>query len=157
MNILMINPNTSRDFTQKMQIIVDQYALPTTEVRAAISERGPRSIENIYDELLSSPGTLELEQAGDQETRTKISAAAREAVQDDQAEVICLGCAGMTGLEKEIGVPVLDGAAAALKFMEGMIGYGLSTSKRQAHSRPYHKQLVNISSMFEEVYQQQDH
>lgn len=251
MKILMINPNTSQDFTQKIQEIADQYALPTTEVRAANPERGPRSIESIYDELLSAPGTLELaikhldvydgliiacysdhptiyalreitekpvigiaeasmymacmlghrfsvvttndawepllwdavahyglrercasvrstgmavlelEHAGDQETRTRILAAARKAVQEDQAEVICLGCAGMTGLdkdlEKEIGVPVLDGVIAALKFMEGMIGYGLSTSKRQAYSHPYHKQLVSMSSMFEKVYQQQDH
>ena len=60
MRILFINPNTSSSFTEKIQAIAGQYALPGTQVVAMNPETGPRSIESVYDELLSSPGTLEL-------------------------------------------------------------------------------------------------
>jgi len=58
---------------------------------------------------------------------------ARLAVNEDKAEVIVLGCAGMTGLDKdiqnELGVPVLDGVVCSLIIAEGMVKYGVSTSK----------------------------
>lgn len=48
-----------------------------------------------------------------------IVAEARHAVEADHAEVICLGCAGMAGLEEtittELGVPVIDGIGAAVR------------------------------------------
>jgi allantoin racemase len=48
----------------------------------------------------------------------KYTAAARDAVLEDRADVIVLGCAGLTGLDKrmqqELGVPVLDGITCAL-------------------------------------------
>ena len=51
----------------------------------------------------------------------------------DRAEVICLGCAGMAGLEEaitsELGVPVIDGVAAAVRLAEAVVGLGLKTSK----------------------------
>lgn len=57
----------------------------------------------------------------------------RKAVEEDRAEVLILGCAGMAGLEKElekkIGVPVLDGVACALMLMESMLRYRVKTSK----------------------------
>ena len=60
MRILFINPNTSESFTEKIQKVVERYALPSTQVAAMNPTSGPRSIESIYDELLSSAGTLEL-------------------------------------------------------------------------------------------------
>ena len=60
MRILFINPNTSASFTAKIQTIAEQHALPTTEVVAMNPTAGPRSIECIYDELLSAAGTLEI-------------------------------------------------------------------------------------------------
>jgi allantoin racemase len=48
----------------------------------------------------------------------KYTAAARDAVVEDRADVIVLGCAGLTGLDKrmqkELEVPVLDGIICAL-------------------------------------------
>ncbi len=59
--------------------------------------------------------------------------AARLAVEEDRAEVIVLGCAGMTGMDKAIqerlGVPVLDGVVCALMIAFGMAKYGVSTSR----------------------------
>lgn len=58
---------------------------------------------------------------------------ARAAVDEDLAEVVVLGCAGMTGLDKqlefELGVPVLDGVVCALIIASGLVKYETSTSK----------------------------
>ncbi|MCP3934542.1 MAG: Asp/Glu/hydantoin racemase [Actinomycetia bacterium] len=58
---------------------------------------------------------------------------ARAAVEEDFAEVIVLGCAGLTGLDKrlqsELGVPVLDGVICALIIAAGLVRYQVSTSK----------------------------
>jgi allantoin racemase len=246
MRILLINPNTSESFTRKIQTIADQYALPTTQALAVNPESGPRSIECIYDELLSSPGTLKtalahldecdafviacysdhpavyalreitdkpvlgiaeasmliacmlgqkfsvvttnrewepllwdavrhyglaercasvrstgmpvlaLESASPQETYQMILTASRQALEQDGAEVICLGCAGMAGLDKQLQadlkVPVVDGVTGALKLLESLVGYGLRTSKRLAYSQPGNKELVGYPDIFSSRY-----
>lgn len=245
MRILFINPNTSESFTEKIQVVASQYALPTTQVAAMNPASGPRSIESIYDELLSSAGTLQLAltqlenfdafviacysdhptvyalreitekpvmgiaeasmlmacmlghkfsvvttndewepllwdavkhyglaercasirttgmavlalESSEKDTQSLIEQAARKAIQEDRAEVICLGCAGMTGLdkylEKSLGVPVVDGVVAALKLLEGLVGYGLRTSKRRAYAQPGRKELLDLPGVFGEAY-----
>lgn len=68
--------------------------------------------------------------------------AAQTAVEKDGAEVIVLGCAGMTGvdryLEKNIGVPVLDGVICALIIAAGLAKYGLSISRRRRYDPMSH-------------------
>ena len=58
---------------------------------------------------------------------------AKAAVEEDLAEVIVLGCAGLTGMDKliqeSLGVPTLDGVVCALIVAEGLVRYGVSTSK----------------------------
>ena len=58
---------------------------------------------------------------------------ARAAIEDDRAEVIVLGCAGLTGLDKRLqhrlGVPVLDGVVCALIVATGLVKYQAATSK----------------------------
>jgi allantoin racemase len=246
MRILLINPNTSEEFTKRVQTIADRYAFPGTTAVAMNPTSGPRSIEGVYDELLSSPGTLELaithmddfdafviacysdhptiyalreitnkpvlgiaeasmyvacmlgynfsivttneewepllwdavrhyglgdrcasvrstrmpvlalEAASPEETTGMILKAAQQAIAEDDAEVICLGCAGMTGTDKELqetlGVPVLDGVVCALKLLEGLVGYGASTSKKRVYAQPGHKPIVGLSKIFEGVY-----
>lgn len=62
-----------------------------------------------------------------------IVAEAALAVAHDGAEVICLGCAGMAGvtaaISAELGVPAVDGVAAAVALAQAVVGLGLSTSK----------------------------
>jgi allantoin racemase len=240
--ILVINPNTSEEFTKRVQAIADRYAFPGTTAVAMSPSIGPRSIECVYDELLSSPGTLELaianldnydafviacysdhptiyalreitdkpvlgiaeasmyvacilgysfsvvttneewepllwdavrhygltdrcasvrstrmpvlalESASQEKTTQLILKAAQQAIAEDDAEVICLGCAGMAGMDKQLQealeVPVLDGVVCAL----GLIGYGVSTSKKRAYAKPNHKPIDGISKIFEKVY-----
>jgi allantoin racemase len=71
---------------------------------------------------------------------------ARTAVELDHAEVICLGCAGMAGLEEAIterlGVPVIDGVGAAVRFAEALVSLGLRTSKVGAYAPPEPKEII---------------
>ena len=71
---------------------------------------------------------------------------ARKAVEIDNAEVICLGCAGMAGLEEAItgalGVPVVDGIAAAVRLAEAVVGLGLRTSKISTYALPGQKRIT---------------
>jgi allantoin racemase len=64
---------------------------------------------------------------------------AARAVSDDGADVICLGCAGMAGVAEEIsrkvGVPAVDGVAAAIALAQAVIGLGLSTSKAGVYAQ----------------------
>jgi allantoin racemase len=63
---------------------------------------------------------------------------AKAAMDEDGAEVIVLGCAGLAGLDKRLqarlGVPVLDGVVCALVIAAGLAKYGVSTSKARRYS-----------------------
>jgi allantoin racemase len=58
---------------------------------------------------------------------------AKAAIDEDMAEVIVLGCAGLAGMDKKLqerlGVPVLDGIICALIIATGLVKCGVSTSK----------------------------
>lgn len=58
---------------------------------------------------------------------------AARAISEDGADVICLGCAGMAGvtgaISAKLGVPAVDGVAAAVALAQAVVGLGLSTSK----------------------------
>ncbi|MGU3304822.1 aspartate/glutamate racemase family protein [Pseudomonas sp. M5A4_2d] len=68
------------------------------------------------------------------------------AIREDKAEVICLGCGGMAGLDEQIrqrtGVPVVDGVTAAVTIAESLVRLGLSTSKIRTYATPRPKQVI---------------
>jgi allantoin racemase len=76
----------------------------------------------------------------------------RLAVEEDGAEVLLLGCAGMAGLdgemEKEVGVPVIDGVAAAVKIAEGLVDLNKRTSKVRTYARPEKKPISGFPPIF---------
>jgi allantoin racemase len=91
-------------------------------------------------DLLASvraPGD-EMATASDEE---KYLQAAQSALEEDMAEVIVLGCAGMAGLdrhlEEKLGAPVLDGVVCALIIATGLVKYGVSTSKIRRYNPEY--------------------
>ncbi len=100
---------------------------------------------------------LALESAPPEEIYQLILQASRKSLLEDGAEVICLGCAGMAGLDKrleqDINVPVMDGVVCALKLLEGLITYGVKTSKHGAYSQPQAKSLINMPPLFSSGYQ----
>lgn len=75
-------------------------------------------------------------------TREAFTVAALRAI-GRGAEVICLGCAGLAGIEQhlrdQVPVPVVDGVAAAAVMVETLIRGGLSTSKAGSYARPLSK------------------
>ena len=80
---------------------------------------------------------LKLEE-GDPAILFKIRSEIREAIAQDHAEAIVLGCAGMADLmaqlSEEFGLPVIDGVAAGVTFAEALVNNRLSTSKIGAYS-----------------------
>lgn len=242
MRILLLNPNTSEDFTRAIQKVGMAVKAGETELVSLNPSKGPRSIESIYDELLSSGPSLEvlierqaefdgfiiacygnhpvihaaremldqpvigimeaslylacmvghtfsvissgdravtmfweaikaygiesrcasvrststpvlaLEGPGKEDVEALILAQARKAVEEDGAEVISLGCAGMAGLDErlrnELGVPVIDGVAAAVKLIESLVACGIHTSKQRAYSALQGKELVGMPDLF---------
>ncbi|GAB2838127.1 aspartate/glutamate racemase family protein [Streptomyces sp. NPDC054796] len=72
---------------------------------------------------------------------------AARAVETDRAEVICLGCGGMSGLAERVtertGVPVVDGVTAAVTVAESLVRLGLSTSKVRTYAAPRPKTIAN--------------
>jgi len=93
----------------------------------------------------SGLAVLELEQ-DEQRAVDAIVEQAELAVRDDKAEVICLGCGGMAGLDVKIrertGVPVVDGVTAAVKLAESLVNLGLSTSKVRTYATPRVKKII---------------
>ncbi|WP_199546461.1 aspartate/glutamate racemase family protein [Streptomyces sp. N35] len=85
-------------------------------------------------------GVLEL---GDPERTLEAFVQAAERAKEAGAEVLVLGCAGMTGLQRavgdKLGLPVVDGVAAAVKLAESLVSLGLTTSKAGGYADPLPK------------------
>lgn len=98
----------------------------------------------------TSLAVLDIERDPDA-ARREIAAEGQRAVAEDGAEAICLGCAGMGPLDKaveaEVGVPVIDGVAAAVKMLEGIADYGIATSRVAAFKAPEPKELKGESDV----------
>lgn len=75
-----------------------------------------------------------------------IRAACRRALATDSSEAVVLGCAGMADLcaqlSADLGVPVVDGVAAATAEVERLVRLGLSTSKRNEYAAPPAKEIT---------------
>ncbi|MFG3044990.1 aspartate/glutamate racemase family protein [Streptomyces sp. NPDC048241] len=72
--------------------------------------------------------------------------AAAERAHAAGAEVLVLGCAGMTGLQRtlseKLGLPVVDGVAAAVKLAESLVALTLTTSRAGSYAKPLPKRRV---------------
>jgi allantoin racemase len=80
----------------------------------------------------------------------RILASAQQALERDRSGAIVLGCAGMADLcarlQAELGVPVVDGVAAAVKLAEGLVAIGLGTSKRGDYAAPLRKAYTGLAA-----------
>jgi allantoin racemase len=84
--------------------------------------------------------------------RARIGAEISRALEEDRAEAVVLGCAGMAdlaaSLSDEFGVPVIDGVAAAVVLAEGLAALGLKTSKHGGYAKPLAKTYSGIFAPF---------
>lgn len=94
----------------------------------------------------SGLSVLELEEDEARTVETIVEESIR-AVEEDRAEVICLGCGGMAGLDEAVreatGVPVVDGVAAAVTVAESLVRLGLTTSKVRTYAMPRPKRIIH--------------
>jgi len=94
---------------------------------------------------------LELEDPAN-DPGTIIRAACERAIAEDRCGAIILGCAGMADLaadlSRDLGVPVIDGVAAAVKLAEALVGLGLATSKHGDYARPLAKTYTGEFARF---------
>lgn len=94
---------------------------------------------------------LELEDDTDR-TYAAILAHAKHALAEDHSDAIVLGCAGMAGLPQllteQLGVPVVDGVAAATVMAEGLVRLGLRPCQVGELAPPPPKQYTGILAGF---------
>ena len=99
---------------------------------------------------------LEIEQDLER-TKRMMHDEARDAIDNDGAEAILLGCAGLGPIDKTmqdaLGVPVFDGTACAVKLLEGLHGYGVTTAKVRAYLTPEPKELVSCPGSLAAIYE----
>lgn len=104
-----------------------------------------RGVESSY---ASSPSldmpVLEMD-ANPEKAKKRILELARKCVEEDRAEVIVLGCAGLAGyaedIERELGAVVLDPTSVAFKVAEAMADLKLRHSKAGRFSKPPVKEI----------------
>ncbi len=95
---------------------------------------------------------LDLEKGREQFVARMVDEAV-EAVEEDGAHVIVLGCTGLAGLDEQVGsglhekgyeVPVIDPASIALKIAEALVDAKLAHSKR-TYPYPPEKEIVGYA------------
>lgn len=125
------------------------YSVVTTLQRSVPPIEDRLRLAGLWDRCASvrASGMSTLEVDNDPASAIRaIVAEAREAVETDRAEVICLGCAGMAGLAEainaELHVPVIDGVGAAVRLAEAIVGLGLKTSKLSTFAPPEPKKII---------------
>lgn len=125
------------------QLIGRSYSVVTTLRRSIAAIEDRLTVAGLFARCASvravGLSTLDIERHPDDAAR-QVFEQARLAVHEDRAEVLCLGCAGMTGLDEliaaDLGVPVVDGVAAAVRLAEAVVGMGLRTSKVNTYAYP---------------------
>ncbi|QNS07673.1 aspartate/glutamate racemase family protein [Streptomyces xanthii] len=132
------------------QFLGHKYSVVTTLDRAVPLIEDRLKLAGLTDRLASvrasGMAVLELESDPDAAVAAIVEQAAA-AVEQDHAEVICLGCGGMAGLTEQVvartGVPVVDGVAAAVTIAESLVRLGLTTSKVRTYAPPRPKAIRN--------------
>lgn len=86
------------------------------------------------------------------DARRLILAECRAALESDGSDSIVLGCAGMADLcrelSRELGVPVIDGVASAVRLVEGLVAMGVTTSRRDEFAAPRPKEMAGMLAPF---------
>lgn len=104
-----------------------------------------RGVEGAYaSTLVIEMSVLEMD-ANPEEAKARILELGRQAVEEDGAEVIILGCAGLAGyaedIEQELGVVVLDPTSVAFKVAEALVDLRVRHSKVARFAKPPVKEI----------------
>ncbi|MEM3191182.1 MAG: aspartate/glutamate racemase family protein [Nitrososphaeria archaeon] len=73
-------------------------------------------------------------------TIKRLKVEGKKAIEEDRADVLILGCAGMVGLDKkleeELGVPTIDPVRAGLTMIKALLQFNKRTSRQSAFMYP---------------------
>ncbi len=113
MKVCVILPILKNDFFEEItEKEFKAFARPGTEITVVSLEKGPASIESMYDEYLSAPWTLE-----------KVKSAEQEGY--DAVIIDCMGDPALHGARELVDIPVI-GPAEASMAMASIIGHKFS-------------------------------
>lgn len=74
------------------------------------------------------------------------------------AEVLCLGCAGMSGmqqkLEEQLNVPVVDSCEAGFMMLYALCSMGLKTSRRRMYEKNMPRETRNLNEKLTTFYKE---
>ena len=237
--ICIINPNTTRAMTQKIDLTAKKFASADTEIVSVEPNVGPESIEGFYDEAFCIPGLVEeiekhsdadsyiiacfddtgldvirsitekpvigigeaayhiatmvagnftvittlsrsirplthnLKKYGLFENCVKVTAievpvldlenisrgnldklnkGIQDTIENDNAESIILGCAGMADLAKSLEtkhqLPVIEGVSSAVVLAESLVNLKIKTSKVGSYAVPRKKEYMGYLNKF---------
>ena len=237
--ICIINPNTTRAMTQKIDLTAKKFASTDTEIVSVEPNIGPESIEGFYDEAFCIPGLVEeiekhsdadsyiiacfddtgldvirsitekpvigigeaayhiatmvagnftvittlsrsirplthnLKKYGLFENCVKVTAievpvldlenisrknldklnkGIQDTIENDNAESIILGCAGMADLAKSLEtkhqLPVIEGVSSAVVLAESLVNLKIKTSKVGSYAVPRKKEYMGYLNKF---------
>lgn len=104
----------------------------------------------------SGLAVLDLERLPHQQVCDRLAEEARAAVEQDGAEVILLGCAGMAGLQEAVasaaGVPVVDPVWAGVTLVGALARSGARTSKRNRYRSVEPRPTLDVPAGLAGVY-----
>ena len=99
-----------------------------------------------------------LEFEKDREHTLDVLASAAEALRGRGAEVLLLGCAGLTGfmeaLQERVGMTVIDPVAAGCLQLQAVAAAGLQTSSAGLYSRPAPQRMNRMEALYSSLLQQ---
>jgi allantoin racemase len=138
----------------------DRFGIVTSSPRwIPLLEEGVRAlgVEGRCATVRSSGlAVLDIAALSDDEVAARLCSEAKVAVEQDGADVICLGCGGMAGLEAFVseatGVPVIDGVRAATILVRGLVEAGGRTSKRNRYRRVEPRPALGLPASIARVY-----
>ena len=237
--ICIINPNTTRAMTQKLDLTAKKFASADTEIVSVEPNVGPESIEGFYDEAFCIPGLVEeIEKHSDadsyiiacfddtgldvirsitekpvigigeaayhiatmvagnftvittlsrsirplthnlkkyglfencvkvtaievpvldlenisKDNLDKLNKGIQDTIENDNAESIILGCAGMADLAKSLEtkhqLPVIEGVSSAIVLAESLVNLKIKTSKVGSYAVPRKKEYLGYLNKF---------
>ncbi len=125
--------------------LAPEFGVVTTLPRARAQIRDSLRVAGLWERCAAveaaDVGVLDLEE--DPDAAFDAMCAAGQRALDRGAEVLVLGCAGMTGLDAmlrdKLGVPVIDSVTAAVAQAESLISLGLNTSRSLTYAPPRSK------------------
>jgi allantoin racemase len=164
--------DATRELTRKPALGIAEAAMAVASLvghRFSIVTTSPRWKPLLEDAVLtygyerrcasvrsSGLAVLDLEALPREQVIERLVDEARRAVNEDGAEAIVLGCAGMADLEarlrEALDVPIVESVAAGVSLACTLVRLGLGTSKVGAYQPVLPRETDGLPALFQQVY-----